>query len=194
MKMVMGVSDRIVCLNQGRIIASGTPAEIQRNPEVIRAYLGERYAPCSRLKARAAATARSRPCASCRSRCDRASSSRLIGANGAGKTTTLKAISGVLRAGRGPHHLQGEDITRASRAAHPAARHRALPGGPPRVSLHDGAREPGDGLLPAHATGGHRRRHGAAVRALPDPAPSGATRRPARCRAASSRCWRSRAR
>jgi branched-chain amino acid transport system ATP-binding protein len=44
MKMVMGVSDRIVCLNQGRIIANGTPAEIQRNPEVIRAYLGERYA------------------------------------------------------------------------------------------------------------------------------------------------------
>ena len=44
MRMVMGVSDRIVCLNHGRIIASGTPAEIQRNPEVIRAYLGERYA------------------------------------------------------------------------------------------------------------------------------------------------------
>ena len=44
MKMVMGVSDRVVCLNQGRIIANGTPGEIQRDPEVIRAYLGERYA------------------------------------------------------------------------------------------------------------------------------------------------------
>ena len=40
MRMVMGVSDRVVVLNQGVIIAEGAPDEIQRNPEVIRAYLG----------------------------------------------------------------------------------------------------------------------------------------------------------
>jgi branched-chain amino acid transport system ATP-binding protein len=41
MPMVMRVSDRIVVLNYGRIIAQGPPALIQSNPDVIRAYLGE---------------------------------------------------------------------------------------------------------------------------------------------------------
>jgi ABC-type sulfate/molybdate transport systems ATPase subunit len=35
MKMVMRISDRVVCLNQGRIIANGPPADIQRHPEAL---------------------------------------------------------------------------------------------------------------------------------------------------------------
>jgi branched-chain amino acid transport system ATP-binding protein len=41
MSLVMGVSDKVVALNFGKKIAEGTPAEVRRHPEVIRAYLGE---------------------------------------------------------------------------------------------------------------------------------------------------------
>ena len=41
MDLVMGVSDQVTVLNFGRPLASGTPEEIQANPDVVRAYLGE---------------------------------------------------------------------------------------------------------------------------------------------------------
>ena len=43
-KAVMKLSNHVVVLNAGTKIAEGTPQEVSSNPQVIKAYLGERYA------------------------------------------------------------------------------------------------------------------------------------------------------
>ncbi len=54
MSMVMGISDRVVALEFGKKIADGTPDEVRREPEVIRAYLGGSADDEARLHAGAA--------------------------------------------------------------------------------------------------------------------------------------------
>ena len=41
MKMILGMSDRVLVLHHGELLAEGTPKEIQANPEVRRVYLGQ---------------------------------------------------------------------------------------------------------------------------------------------------------
>ena len=41
MDVVMNISEQIYCLEAGRIIACGSPSEVQTNPKVQAAYLGE---------------------------------------------------------------------------------------------------------------------------------------------------------
>ncbi len=44
MGLVMDISNHVVVLNFGQVIGTGTPAELRHNPEVVRAYLGDKAA------------------------------------------------------------------------------------------------------------------------------------------------------
>lgn len=43
MKVIMGLSDRVIVMDQGRLIANGTPQAVVKDPRVLTAYFGEGY-------------------------------------------------------------------------------------------------------------------------------------------------------
>ena len=119
----------------------------------------------------------------------------LLGPNGAGKTTLMMTIAGILQAAPRLDPARRRPSSSASRRPSIVAqRRRAGAGEPAGVSADERAREPARRRLSAQRQGRDRRRHRAHVCALSAPAASGASSLPARCPAASSRCWRSRAR
>ena len=107
--LVMGIADRITVLEAGRVVASGSPAEIAADPKVQRALRGS--APCLRRRTCAPATAAFRCCAMSTSRSMQGEIMLIVGENGAGKTTLLRTLGGFIAPTSGSVRLGGEDIT-----------------------------------------------------------------------------------
>ena len=123
---VLTLSDRITVLNQGRVIAEGTPQEIQQNHQVQEAYLGGVH-----LEEMAAARSVSAPSTdglltvseintyygkshilhNVSLTVNRGEVVCLLGRNGAGKTTTLNSIMGITPPRNGKITFRGENIS-----------------------------------------------------------------------------------
>ncbi|MGA4554646.1 ATP-binding cassette domain-containing protein [Methylorubrum aminovorans] len=134
MPLVMGVSDRILVMDAGRPIACGAPAEVRRDPAVLRAYLGAAETP-----ARPRSAPWSGPGDAVLAALDlRAGygaapvldgidlavrpgeTVALLGSNGAGKSTAMRALAGLLRPVEGSVVLA--DVPIAALPAHRIAR------------------------------------------------------------------------
>ena len=181
--------------NSGRRNAGGDPAEPARCRRSISRHERRRHphaAARPRSRTCTLITARATSCTASRLRSAPAKWSGLLGRNGVGKSTTLKTIMGLVQPSQGKVLLDGNAIT--GLPAHKLARlgigyvpedRRIFRLLTVMENLRTG--------LDRHGVTEERRQSAArqGIHVLPGAEPSGATRPAARCRAASSRCWRS---
>jgi len=123
---VLALSDQITVLHQGRVIAEGAPADIQKNAEVQSAYLGhlrvEESAGVGRPRVAAspllavagvnAFYGKSHVLHDVSLQVNAGEVVALLGRNGAGKTTTLSAITGVVPPRSGRVAYRDRDVAR----------------------------------------------------------------------------------
>ena len=123
MTLVMGISDQVVVLDAGVRLAVGTPAEVQANPAVQQAYLGEslegsgpRAADTTErpemlgVGALVAGYGAEPVLHGIDLQVRQGEVVALLGANGAGKSTLMKALAGLHRPVQGGIHLEGREL------------------------------------------------------------------------------------
>ena len=196
MRAVMSLAQQVLVLHHGEIIARGTPEHVVRDPAVLRVYLGTEALVMTALsRARVAGPAYGDAMAfnDVSLEVDEGEIVAIVGANGAGKTSLIRAIAGIEKPTRGRVLFRGRrHHTRRAQPSDLRSRHRPGRGRPAAVSVAHGRRESRRSarMLPrARAAAAQDRER--VLRALSAPARAQAAARPARCRAASSRCWRS---
>jgi branched-chain amino acid transport system ATP-binding protein len=134
MTLVMDISDHVVVLDAGQLLAAGTPRDIQADPNVRRAYLGDGLGNDSKQTGLSGASnlQKSEPGKAAEMlgvgalttgygaspvlhgidlQVRQGECVALLGANGAGKSTLMRSLAGLHRPVSGGIHLQGREVT-----------------------------------------------------------------------------------